>query len=189
MAKLREAMQLLYSDKASSFRNEFETDESIMGKPWRFKNFTPEEFVWHQRRKLIYSLFKDEKTDRIVKTELEPVKEWSEIINEYDPRTKIVQKGWVKMYARIIRDDDAPFMPSIYDVGPLKILEGSRHASEATRIVSHMEEFRMQAYRSETVYVEGNLEEVKTQQGNSAQISLTYCPRYYEQVLKVKPQD
>jgi predicted nucleotidyltransferase len=189
VAKLREAMQLLYSDKASSFRNEFETNGPIMGKPWRFKNFTPEEFVWHQRRKLIYSLFKDEKTDRIVKTELEPVREWSEISNEYDPRTKIAQKGWVKMYARITRDDDAPFMPSIYDVGPLKILEGPRHASEATRIVSHMEEFRMQVYRDEMVYVEGNLEEVETQQGNSAQISLTYCPRYYKQVLKVKPQD
>jgi predicted nucleotidyltransferase len=182
-------MQLLYSNGASLFKNEFDTDEPIKGKPWRFKNFTAKEFVWHQRRKLIYSIFKDEKNDRIVKMELEPVKEWSEISNEYNPRTKIAQKGWVKMYARITRDDDAPFMPSIYGVRPLKILEGSRRASEATRIVSHMEEFRIQAYRDEKVYVEGNLEEVKTQHGDSVQISLTYCPRYYEQVLKVKPQD
>ena len=189
LAKMRETMLVLYSDSASFFKNEFETDEPIKGKKWRFKNLSPEEFVWHQRRKLIYSLFKDEETGRVIKTELEPVKEWKEINNEYDPKTKIVQKGWVKMYAWITGDDDAPFMPSIYEVRPMKILEGSRLTSEATRIVSHVEEFRMQAYREETVYVEGNLEEVKTSRGKSVQISLTYCPRYYEQVLKVSPQD
>jgi predicted nucleotidyltransferase len=189
LAKLRELMLVLYSDSASFFKNEFESDEPIKGKQWRFKNFSPKEFVWHQRRKLIYSLFKDEKTKRIIKTELEPVKEWQEISNEYDPRTKIAQKGWVKMYACITGDDDAPFMPSIYEIRPIKILQGSRRASEATRIISHMEEFRMQAYRDQTVYVEGNLEEAETPHGNSVQISLTYCPRYYEQVLKVNPRD
>jgi hypothetical protein len=48
-----------------------------------------------------------------------------------------------------------------------------------------MEEFRMQARKNETVYVEGNLEEVITQKRSFYQIALTYCPRYYEQVLKV----
>jgi hypothetical protein len=47
-----------------------------------------------------------------------------------------------------------------------------------------MEEFRMQAQKGETVYVEGNLEEVTTSRGNFYQVALTYCPRYYEQVLK-----
>jgi hypothetical protein len=51
-----------------------------------------------------------------------------------------------------------------------------------------MEEFRMQARRDETVYVEGNLEEVITPEERLTQISLTYCPRYYEQVLKVISQ-
>jgi predicted nucleotidyltransferase len=189
VAQLRETLQHLYSDKTSLFKNEFETDESIKGKEWHFRNFTPKEFVWHQRRKLIYSLFRDEKTRSVIKTELEPVKKWKEISNEYDPRTGIVQKGWVRMLARITRDDDAPFMPSTYDVRPLEILEGSRRASETARIVSYVEEFRMQAYRDETVYVEGNLEEVETPHGNSVQITLTYCPRYYEQVLKVHSED
>jgi len=48
-----------------------------------------------------------------------------------------------------------------------------------------MEEFRMQACEDEKVYVEGNLEEVTTPKGSLYQITLTYCPRYYEQVLKV----
>jgi hypothetical protein len=188
VAKLRETLQRLYSERASLLGNEFATDESIKGKQWHFKNFTPKEYVWHQRRKLVYSLFKDERTDRVIKTELEPVKSWNEINNEYDPRTRIIQKGWVKMFARITKDDDAPFMPSIYNITPLKILELAKCAGDATRIVSHMEEFRNQAYKDETVYVEGNLEEVTAPNENSIQISLTYCPRYYEQVLKVNAQ-
>jgi predicted nucleotidyltransferase len=189
VVQLRETLQDLQSDKTSLFMNEFETDESIRGKQWHFKNFTQKEFAWHQRRKLIYSLFRDEKTSRIIKTEFEPVKDWKEINNEYDPRTRIVQKGWVEMFARVTKDDDAPFMPSIYHVKPLKVLEGARCADEATRIVSYMEEFRMQVFRDETIYVEGNLEEVRTSSERSFQISLTYCPRYYEQVLMVSPQD
>lgn len=185
VVQLREALQRLYSDRASLFRNEFETDEPIRGKQWHFRNLTRKEFVWQQRRKLIYSLFRDKKLGRIVKAELEPVKDWKEISNEYDPRTRLVQRGWVKMLARITRDDDAPFVPSVYDVLPLETLEGARCADEATRIVSYMEEFRMQAFRDEKVYVEGNLEETKTPKESSFQISLTYCPRYYEQVLKV----
>ncbi len=188
VAKLRETLQELYSDKASLLGNEFETDEPIRGKQWHFRNFAPQEFIWHQRRKLIYSLFKDEKKGRIIKTELEPVKNWNEIVNEYDSGTRIAQKGWVKMHAQVTKDDDAPFMPSIYSIKPLQILEGEKCASEAARIVSHMEEFRIQAFKDERVYVEGNLEEVTVQNGSFIQISLTYCPRYYEQVLKVSPQ-
>jgi hypothetical protein len=44
----------------------------------------------------------------------------------------------------------------------------------------------MQAKKGETVDVRGNLEEVMIPSGNFLQVTLTYCPRYYEQVLKVK---
>jgi hypothetical protein len=43
----------------------------------------------------------------------------------------------------------------------------------------------LQAQKDEKVCVEGNLEEVVTPNGSYHQIALTYCPRYYEQVLKV----
>ncbi|HXX86895.1 MAG TPA: hypothetical protein VEH86_00415 [Candidatus Acidoferrum sp.] len=188
VAQLRESLQHLYADSASLFANEFETDEPIRGKQWHFIDFTPNEFVWHQRRKLIYALFKDEKSGRIIKVELEPVKDWKEINNEYDSKTRIIQKGWVKMLARVTGDDDGAFMPSTYYVEPLKIMEGAKCAGEVTRIISHMEEFRMQAFKAETVRVEGNLEEVVSPKNSFVQISLTYCPRYYEQVLKVTPQ-
>jgi hypothetical protein len=48
-----------------------------------------------------------------------------------------------------------------------------------------MEEFRLQAQKDEVVIVEGNLEEVVSPNSRFHQITLTYCPRYYEQVLKV----
>jgi predicted nucleotidyltransferase len=183
LAKLRETLFELYTNEHSPFRNEFENGKSIGGKHWKFKNYALEEFVWHQRKKLIYALFNDEK--RFIKTEFEPVKDWKEIEYENFARTKIVQKGWVKMFACISEDKDAPFIPSVYSIQPIKILYGTRDAEEAIRIVSYMEEFRLQAQKDEVVYVEGNLEEVTTSKGTFHQIALTYCPRYYEQVLKV----
>jgi len=54
------------------------------------------------------------------------------------------------------------------------------------RVFSYMEEFRQQAQKDEIVVVEGNLEEVVCPDKTFHQITLTYCPRYYEQVLKVE---
>lgn len=184
VAKIRKALQEFYEDENSSLRNEFESDEPIKGKIWRFQNYSSKEFVWHQQRKMIYALFRDEKSGRVIKTEFEPVKDWTEIINENFSEAEIVHRGWVKMFARITEDRDTPFIPSVYYIEPLKILNGPTVASEVARIVSYMEEFRMQAGKDERVYVEGNLEEVITSNGSFHQVTLTYCPRYYEQVLK-----
>lgn len=185
IARLRKTLGELYVAKSSVLRNEFETNKSISGKVWRFRNFTPKEFLWHQRRKLIYSLFESKEPARTIKTEFEPVKDWKEIRNEYNPAKKILQRGWVKLLARIRDDSDAPFIPSVYHVEPLKILKGGRQAQQVKRVISYMEEFRMQAFKDETIYVEGNLEEVTGDKDQSFQIALTYCPRYYEQVLKI----
>jgi len=185
VVRLCETLRELYREETPSLRNEFENEESVERKRWRFRNYSAEEYVRHQRRKLIYALFKDEKSGRTIKTEFEPVKDWKEISNEYEPKARIWRKGWVKMLARIIEDHDAPFIPSIYGIEPLDVLYGTKGADEAKRIVSFMEEFRMQAYKDEMVYVEGNLEEVTTPKGSLYQITLTYRPRYYEQVLKV----
>jgi len=187
MVGLREILQELYKDGRSLFKNEFESDESIKGKHWRFQNYSPKEYVWHQQRKLIYALFNHEKSGRTIKTEFEPVKDWKEISNEYAPEARVLRKGWVKMFARITDDRDAPFMPSIYGIEPVNVLYGTRCANEATRIISYVEEFRMQACKDDKVYVEGNLEEVATSKSGFYQVTLTYCPRYYEQVLKVVP--
>jgi len=183
--KIRKALQTLYKEKNSHFHNEFKSTKVMAGKQWRFKNFTVEDFVWHQRRKQIYGLYDDQNSGRTIKAEFEPVKAWDEITSEYDPQTIIKRKGWVKLKARIKADDEAPFIPSIYGIEPLKVLDGPKDALEAKRIFSFMEEFRLQAEKDETVIVEGNLEEVASPKSSFLQVTLTYCPRYYEQVLKV----
>jgi len=183
-ARLRESLDQLYENGSSPFLNEFMTDEAVKGKTWRFKNYSPKEYVQHQRRKLIYALYKDQESGRTIKTEFEPVKEWDEITNEHNTKTRVEQMGWTKLVARVNDDGDAPFIPSEYRVEPLKVLEGAREVLEVSRIVSYLEEFRMQASTDEVIYVEGNLEKVVTPRNSFYQIVLTYCPRYYEQVLK-----
>jgi predicted nucleotidyltransferase len=183
--KMRKTLQHLYSDKASGLHNEFESEHVMVGKDWRFKNFTIPDFVWHQQRKQIYGLYDDKASGRMIKAEFEPVKAWSEIKSEYNPKARIQQKGWVKLKAKITADDEAPFIPSIYGIEPLDVYNGPKEALEAKRVFSFMEEFRQQAQKDETVIVEGNLEEVISPEGNFHQVTLTYCPRYYEQVLKV----
>ena len=184
-AKVREVLQALYADESSGFKNEFSSDAAMAGKQWRFKNYTVPEFIWHQKRKQIYGLFNDAKSGRTVKAEFEPVKAWSEIASEYNPKARILRKGWVTITAHVTADSEAPFIPSIYGIQPLTVLGGTQDALEATRVISYMEEFRQQTQKDETVYIEGTLEEVMTPSGSFHQIALTYCPRYYEQVLKV----
>jgi hypothetical protein len=185
MAKLCETFKDLYGRDSSPLRNEFETEQSIDRKSWHFQNFSLKEFLWHQRRKLIYAVYDDQKSDRTIKTEFEPVKEWNEITNEYNETTRILQRGWVTVRARVTEDDEAFFIPSLYGIEPQQVLEGPRQALEVKRVVSYMEEFRMQGKKDENVAVEGNLEEVTTSNSSFYQIALTCCPRYYEQVLKV----
>ncbi len=78
-AKMRKTLEALYADKNSGLHNEFESEQVMKGKDWRFKNFTVKDFVWHQRRKQIYGLYDDKASDRTIKAEFEPVKAWSEI--------------------------------------------------------------------------------------------------------------
>ena len=185
-AKIRRTLQALYADNYSGLSNEFQSEKAMEGKDWRFINFTVPDFIWHQRRKQIYGLYDDRTASgRVIKAEFEPVKAWSEIKSEYDPQTRIKQRGWVKLKARITSDDDAPFIPSIYGIEPLQVYSGGPEAFEAQRVFSFMEEFRQQAQKDETAIVEGNLEEVVSPAGSFYQVTLTYCPRYYEQVLKV----
>ena len=185
-AKICQTMEELYADANSGLKNEFEFDEVMKGKDWRFKNFDVKDFVWHQRRKMIYGLYDDRKdSGRVIKAEFEPVKTWNEIATEYDPKTHIRQKGWARIRARVTADEDSPFIPSVYSIEPLEVLNGPKEALDATRIFSYMEEFRQQAKKDETIIVEGNLEEVESPKKSFNQITLTYCPRYYEQVLKV----
>ena len=57
-------------------------------------NYSPKEYLWHQQRKMVYALFQNEETGRIIKTEFEPVKDWKEIFNEYNLNTRIVKRKY-----------------------------------------------------------------------------------------------
>jgi len=187
LKRLRETLNTLYCEGDSPLRNEFDTLKSVEGKHWKFQNYSLKDYVWHQKRKQVYALFHHEESGRTIKTEFEPVKRWEEIRNEYDPNMRILRKGWIKILARVTDDNDAYFMPSIYQIEPSRVLKG-RRVDHVQRVVSYVEEFRMQAQRDELVVVEGNLERVSTPKQTFNQITLTYCPRYYEQTLKVVDQ-
>ncbi len=174
----------LYHSSRSSFRNEFESGFTSSRKQWKFVNLTLKEYILHQCRKPMYGVYKNPEINRPIKIEFEPVKDRKEIVNEYDAETRILQKGWTSMTARITSDEESAFLPSIYEMEPLEILQGPSQAIESSRIVSYLEEFRMQASTDEVVHLEGNLEEVKGPNSVFYQVALTYCPRYYEQVLK-----
>ncbi|KPV65514.1 MAG: hypothetical protein AOA65_0118 [Candidatus Bathyarchaeota archaeon BA1] len=184
LRRLCETLGELYRERDSPLRNEFKGEDAIQGKHWKFVNYSLKEYLWHQRRKTTYALFVDGKGGRVIKTEFEPVKDWKEICNEYNLDTRIVKTGWIRAIARIADDRDAPFIPSIYQIEPIKIL-GEMRVEDLQRIVSYVEEFRMQAKRGEEVYVEGNLEHVITSTKAFHQVTLTYGLRYYEQTLKV----
>jgi predicted nucleotidyltransferase len=183
MNRLCEALETLYREDAS-LRNEFDHMKVVESKDWKFVNYSLKEYLWHQRRKMIYAYFDSPDAGRVVKAEFEPVKTWKENVNEFNNFARIFHVGWIKAVAEITDDKDAPFIPSIYKIEVKDILEGPE-VDEITRIFSYMEEFRMQAKQGESVLVEGNLEKVVDGTNVYHQITLSYGPRYYEQTLKV----
>jgi predicted nucleotidyltransferase len=183
MNRLCEALETLYRDDPS-LRNEFDHMKAVEAKDWKFINYSLKEYVWHQRRKMIYAYFDSKDAERVVKAEFEPVKTWTENGNEYNMFSRIFHVGWIKAIAEITDDTDAPFIPSVYQIEVKDILEGPE-VDGITRIFSYMEEFRMQAKKGERVLVEGNLEKVVDGTNVYNQITLSYGPRYYEQTLKV----
>ena len=181
--KLCNGLETLYK-KDPSLRNEFNDMKAVESKDWKFVNYSLKEYVWHQRRKMIYAYFNSEDAKRIVKAEFEPVKDWTENVNTYNAFTRIFHEGWIKAIVEITNDKDAPFIPSVYQIEVKEVMDGP-HVDDITQIFSYMEEFRMQAKQGEQVVVEGNLERVVNGTNVFHQITLSYGPRYYEQTLKV----
>jgi len=179
LKELRDCLATLYDREL--LNNEFKLPSEGLSLNWKFKNYPYRLFIHHQRRKLIYAVYKP-LGFRPVKVEFEPVKDYGEIVDEYDSIKSITRLGWVKAFATILDDSEAAFMPSIYKVEVEDIVEGFK-ADDVKRIVSYVEEYRLQAFKDERVYVEGWLEKVETSTGAFHQITLTYGSKYYEQTL------
>lgn len=186
LERLCEALDVLYREDPC-LQNEFDSTKAVESKDWKFLNYTLEEYVWHQRRKMIYAYFDSTDAKRVVKAEFEPVKTWTENINEFNNFARISHIGWIKAIVEITDDKGAPFIPSIYQIKIKEILEGPQ-VDNITRIFSYMEEFRMQIKQGEQATVEGNLEKVVDGTNTYHQITLSYGPRYYEQNLKVNTE-
>lgn len=179
------ALSSFYESKNSRLRNEFETwDPSMPPFRWNFKKYSKAEYGWYQKRKKIYAVYRSPYLGRIVKIEFEPVRKWNEIVNEYNELKEIKVVGWIKAIVRIIDDVDSYFIPSIY---PIEVLETNSEFTDKniTRIVSYVEEFRMQLKKDEIGIVEGRLEKVSKKKDEFYQITLTYGENYFNQVLKL----
>jgi predicted nucleotidyltransferase len=179
LRELRDCLSALYDGRF--LRNEFEFPSEDSHLKWKFKNYPYRLFTLHQKRKLIYAIYKPSGF-RPVKVEFEPVKGYGEIVDEYESIKSIVRLGWFKAFATILDDSEAAFMPSTYKVEVENVVEGFK-VDDVKRVVSYVEEYRLQAFKDERVYVEGWLEKVETSTGAFHQIALTYGPRYYEQTL------
>ncbi len=183
LAELRSALSELY--ESGSLTNEFDVVDVSRFARWRFDKYTAKEYVWHQRRKAIYGILNSKSLKRAVKFEFEPVLRWGEIVNEYERIVGIEALGFVEALVRVVDDRYAPFMPSKYEVELVEVVSRPPLKVEPTRIVSYVEEFRMQLFKDEVGFVAGWLEEVRTRGSSFQQVVLTRRERYYEQALKL----
>jgi predicted nucleotidyltransferase len=182
LRELRSTLGDLYEQ--GSMANEYEGwTTSDPPTHWNFKRYTKEEYGASQRRKLIYVTTESEPLGRRVKIEFEPVRRWDEVRNEYPNTERIENLGRVEAVGVILSGDEAGFMPSIY---PVEIEETSARTppEEIRRVVSYVEEYRLQLQEGETALIRGNLEKVTTSDGEFHQITLSYGPDYFDQVLK-----
>lgn len=185
LKELRDTLAELYSE--GLLRNEFES-WTVEGSPahWNFTQYSKEAYGRYQRRKLIYATLESEELGRTVKVEFDPVRRWSEIENEYESTIRIENLGRVEAIVWVRSDEETGFMPSIYPVD-LKEIDRDIDRRDLRRIVSYVEEFRLQIEAGEAALVRGNLELVETKDGQFYQIMLSYGPDYFDQVLKVLP--
>ncbi|MEM1811804.1 MAG: hypothetical protein QW730_04250, partial [Candidatus Nezhaarchaeales archaeon] len=149
-----------------------------------FKKYSVREYVEHQKRKLVYGLLNSRRLNRVVKFEFEPVLKWDEVVNEYDDIVDIECLGFIEAIVKVVDDRYAPFMPSKYEIEVIEVRGLQPSKVEPIRILSYIEEFRMQLTEDEYGLVAGWLEEVKTKSSTFQQIVLTRREKYYDQVLK-----
>ncbi len=180
--ELRDVLATLYRERSGLLINEFASPHTWSKDTWKFTNMSLSEYAWHQRRKLLYGTYVGAASTRRINVEFEPVKANGHGVNDYDAKARVHSLGWIEARGRITEDADGGFMPAIYGFA----VDDSSHprGDDVSRIVSYVEEYRMQVRRGERVWVAGHLERVTSLRSPVYQITLSYGPRYYEQTLK-----
>jgi predicted nucleotidyltransferase len=180
--ELMEMLQNLFDD--GIMENEFD-DWALNDPPhhWNFSRYSKAEYGSYQRRKLIYARYISKNLGRRVNVEFEPVRRLNEVKNEYGDIDKIESLGRVEARGDVLDDGEGGFMPSIY---PVRISEVNANVDRHSirRVVSYVKEFRLQLIAGETALIRGNLERVVTKDEEFHQITLSYGPDYFDQVLK-----
>jgi len=182
LKELRSTLRELYGE--GSMLNEFDTwTPADPPQHWNFTDYAKAEYGGYQRRKLIYARYPSSKLGRTVNVEFEPVRRWDEIRNEYPITERIEGLGRVEAIGKVLSDDGGGFMPSVYPVD-LHEISYNIDPGSIRRIVSYVKEFRLQLMEGETTLIRGNLEKVSTGDGEFHQITLSYGPEYFGQVLR-----
>lgn len=181
LRELRSTLRELYRE--GSMMNEFDT-WTVADPPqhWNFTDYGKVEYGGYQRRKLIYARYTSPRLGRIVNVEFEPVRRWDEITNEYPLTERIERLGRVEATGEVLSGDEGGFMPSVY---PVELHEVSCDVDPGciVRVVSYVKEFRLQLMEGEVAHIKGNLERVTTADREFHQITLSYGPGYFGQVL------
>ena len=182
LKELRATLKGLYGE--GPLRNEFD-GWTPLDPPhhWNFTNYKKEEYGDAQGRKLVYATYESTGLGREVNVEFEPVRRWNEIRNEYEATERIDDLGRVKAVGEILSGDEGGFMPSVYPVR-LEEISAETDPLKVRRIVSYVKEFRLQLEAGESALIIGNLERVETKNEEFHQITLSYRPDYFDQVLK-----
>jgi len=183
LKELRATLESLY--EGDLLRNEFD-NWTIDDPPrhWNFTHYSKEEYGEAQRGKLVYAKYASEGLDRTVKIEFEPVRRWDEIRNEYETTKKITSLGRVEAAGEIESDEEGGFTPSVFPIR-LEKISADIDPKEVVRVVSYVNEFVLQVETGEMAMIRGNLERVEAKRGIFHQITLSYGPDYFDQVLKV----
>lgn len=182
LRELRATLRELY--RAGPLRNEFErwTPDDPPAH-WNFTRYAKEEYGAAQRRKGIYAVYPSQRLGREVKIEFEPVRRWEEITNEYGITRRIESLSRVQAVGTILDGDQGGFMPAVYPV-ELREITGGTDYLEVERVVSFVEEFRLQLKAGDEALIRGNLERVEREDGDLYQITLSYGEDYFDQTLK-----
>jgi len=183
LRELRNTLAELY--RVGPLRNEFDGWTAEMPpRHWNLRHYPKEEYGWYQRRKLIYAAYPSAALGRVVKVEFEPVRKWTEVDDEYRTTRRIESLGPAEAVVEVLSDDEAGFMPSVYPV-ELKAMDREIQVGDLKRVVSFMEEFRLQLMEGEEGTVRGDLELVETDGDRFSQITLSRSPDYFGQVMKL----
>jgi len=171
--ELAEFLEEAYRDPATPLEQEYKAWlPQYTGKPFWSTLLTPEEHLWHQLRKPYYAVYR---SWREIKVEFHPVKDWSEIRVRH---LKVRRIGEAKAKLKVLDDTESIYIPSVWRVEPIE-------GPPVERVVSYMEDFKMQARAGETMVVAGILEEVRSPAGSYLQITVTQNPRLHAHGIKV----